>query len=404
MDWNFPRIPAYSRLIKISSLVAFTLTWLADLSALRVSPDRFGSPTTWLPVLVTGPLIVLAVLSTFRSPVLAKRVIGVVTLSLAVTAWSLFDRPDLAWWGALETCGLLFLVIRTTAHGWRPATAAAYTTVLGAAVLALPLRTESWSTFGAGGYVLTVALAVSVAVGCAVRALEFRRERAVHDVRQAERLALARDLHDLIAHHMTGIIVQANAGLTIQATAPDKVASILRNIVLAGTETLESTRRLVYVLREDDHAALRPGDLLIELADLVSAHSAAGSDDTPAQLDVTAAARAARLSPEAELSAQRLVREALTNVRRHAPGARTTVRLDVDTAWLYVTVTNTAPSGKAAHTGGRGGFGLLGLRERVEALDGSLRAGPVPHGGWQVEAALPLAPVAGPPGDQPSPG
>ncbi|MFB7493705.1 sensor histidine kinase [Streptomyces sp. NPDC056161] len=238
-------------------------------------------------------------------------------------------------------------------------------------------------------------LAVCIAAGCAAHALEVRRERAVHDVRQAERLALARDLHDLIAHHMTGIIVQANAALTIRATAPEKVDPILRTISRSGTETLESMRRLVRVLREDNHAALRPGDLLTELADLVSAHSADG-DDTPARLDVTAAARTAHLSPEVEVSVQRLVQEALTNVRRHAPGARATVHLDADRAGVRVTVTNTAPHRKAAApAGGCGGFGLLGLRERVEALDGTLDTGALPHGGWQVRAAFPAAAPAG---------
>ncbi|WP_405924321.1 sensor histidine kinase [Streptomyces sp. NBC_00035] len=391
MDWKLPLNPAGGRLIKISSLIAFTLTWFADFALLARGPDPFGSPTAWLPVIVTGPLIGLLALGMPRSADLAKRVTGAVTISLTVTVWSLIEPPTLHWWGALETCGLLFLTVHTTAHAWRPGRATAYTLALVAAILALPLRSRSWGAFLAGGYVLTIALAICIVIGCAIRALEVRRERAVHDVRQAERLALARDLHDLIAHHMTGIIVQANAALTIQATAPDKVDPILRTIARSGTETLESMRRLVHVLREDKHPALRPGDLLTELADLVSAHTAAGSD-TPARLEVTAAARTALLSPEIELTVQRLVQEALTNIRRHAPGARTTVHLDADRAWLHVTVTNTAPPHKAAApAGGRGGFGLLGLRERVEALDGTVRAGALPHGGWEVHAAVPLA-------------
>ncbi|WP_406354647.1 histidine kinase [Streptomyces sp. NBC_00658] len=236
MDWKLPLNPAGGRLIKISSLIAFTLTWFADFALLGRGPDPFGSPTTWLPVIVTGPLIGLLALGVPRSADLAKRVIGAVTISLAVTVWSLIEPPTLHWWGALETCGLLFLTVHTTAHAWRPGRATAYTLALVAAILALPLRSGSWGAFLAGGYVLTIALAICIVIGCAIRALEVRRERAVHDVRQAERLALARDLHDLIAHHMTGIIVQANAALTIQATAPDKVDPILRTIARSGTE------------------------------------------------------------------------------------------------------------------------------------------------------------------------
>lgn len=402
MDWKLPLNPAADgRLLRISSLTAFTLILVGDFAAARIAdPDPLKAPTAWLPVVVTGPLIGFAVLGLPRSFALGRRVVGAVAISLALTAWTLVDSADLQWWGALETCGLLFLTIRTTAHAWRPARAIAATVALCVAVLMLPVRSGSWSAFVAGGYILTVALAICVATGCALRAMELRRERAVHDVRQAERLALARDLHDLIAHHMTGIIVQANAAVTIQGTAPDQVDPLLRNIARSGTETLESMRRLVGVLREDNHAALRPGDLLTELADLVSAHCAHTTADTPdapdadasARLDVTAAARTARLSPEVEISVQRLVQEALTNVRRHAPGARATVRLDADPGWLRVTVTNTAaPHRSTTPAGGRGGFGLLGLRERVEALDGTLRTGALPHGGWQVEAAFPLA-------------
>ncbi|MFK0288744.1 sensor histidine kinase [Streptomyces sp. NPDC090499] len=415
MHWNLPRIPAGRRLITVSGLVAFTLTWGVDLAVFVTRPAPFGTPAGWLPVLVTGPLAALAAVGLPRSAALAavglprsvdlsRRVAGVVTLSVGVTVWSLVAPPEPRWWGALETCGLLFLTVRTAADIRRPATAVACTVALGVTILLLPLRAGSLGAFVVGGYILTVALAVCVAIGCALRSLEARRERAVRDVRQAERLALARDLHDLIAHHMTGIIVQANAALTIQTASPDRVPPILRNIAHSGTQTLDSMRRLVRVLREDDHTALRSGDLLTELADLVSTHSAAGGDDAPSRLDITAAARTSRLGPEIEITVQRLVQEALTNVRRHAPGAGTTVHLDTDGTGLLVTVTNTTPAHHAAApAGGRGGFGLLGVRERVEALDGTFRAGPVPHGGWQVQAVFPLATTAGATagGDQP---
>ncbi|WP_177262156.1 sensor histidine kinase [Streptomyces sp. cf124] len=391
MKWNLTRIPDATRLITISGLVAFALTWTVELATIVSRPEPFANASNWLPVLVSGPLIALAGSGLPRSIDLRGRIACAVLLSLTVTVWSLIAPPDPRWWGALESCGLFFLTVRAAADIRRPATALAYTAVLCATVLLLPLRAASLGVFVAGGYVLTVALAICVAIGCALRALESRRERAVRDVRQAERLAIARDLHDLIAHHMTGIIVQANAALTIQTTAPDQVPPLLRNIASSGTETLESMRRLVRVLREDNHAALRTGDLVTELADLVSAHCASGGDDTVARVEVAAAARTARLSPEVELAVQRLVQEALTNVRRHAPGARTTVQLDADSAGLLVDVTNTAPVRHAATpTGGRGGFGLLGVRERVEALDGTFRVGPVPHGGWQVHAVFPL--------------
>lgn len=123
---------------------------------------------------------------------------------------------------------------------------------------------------------------------------------------------------------MTGIIVRANAALSIQAAAPDKIEPILRNIAQTGAETLESMRRPVRVLREESNTPLRPGDLLTDLGELVSAHCAVASpgpgptETETARLEATAAARVVRLRPEVETSAHRVVQETLTNVRRHA--------------------------------------------------------------------------------------
>lgn len=328
-----------------------------------------ASGTAWLPAVATGPLIALAVLETPWSPSLDTCVAAVVSLSLALTAWSLIAPSTMAWWGVLETLGLLCMGLRTTAQSGRTAAAAAETVLISATVLLLPLRTGSWEAFTAGGYVLTVALAIFITLGYTIRALEARRERTAREVRHGERLALARDLHDLIAHHMTGIIVQANAALSIQAAAPDKIEPILRNIARSGAETLESTRRLVRVLREENNTPLRPGDLLTDLGELVSAHCAAASPGSgpteadTARLEATAAARVARLRPEVETSAHRLVQEALTNVRRHAPDAHTIVRLDADTERLRVTVTNTPPHRRAlTPAGGRAASACSGSK------------------------------------------
>lgn len=393
MDSRLPLSPGVRRFLLTSGAFAFVGAFLVDLSELAKAPDPFGTPGIWLPCLVTGPLSGLAVLETPWSPSLGKRVTAVVTVSLALTVWGLSQPLGHTLLSGLELCGLLLLTVRTTTRRGKATTAAVYTLPLVIATLLLPLRVQQWPQLVAGAYLMTVVVTVAVSIGCTIRALESRKERTAREVRQAERLSLARDLHDLIAHHMTGIIVQANAALTIHAAAPAKVEPILRNIVDSGTETLEATRRLVRVLRENDHGTMRPGDLLTELAELVAAHSVAcaGGDGT-ARLEATAAARTAHLAPEVEISVLRLVQEALTNVRRHAPGARTVVHLDAEPAWVRVTVTNTPSAHSAAKPiGGHGGYGLTGLRERVEALDGTLHTGPLPGGGWQVQAALPLA-------------
>ncbi|MBP8537631.1 histidine kinase [Streptomyces sp. MK37H] len=348
------------------------------------------APTTWLPVFVTGPLAALALPSARYPLPFPARALGVAAMSLTLSGLCLFVPVSGTDIGYLEAFALLFLIIRALAQVYPVRTMAWTVAALAVSMLMQALRTRTLDGFIAGSYMVTIMLSLGIAMGCVVRATEARRQRAVRDVRQAERLALARDLHDLIAHHMTGIIVQANAARTIHATASEKVEPALEAIVRSGTETLESMRRLVRVLREDGHQALRPGDLLAELGETVGEFSRHRPDAPAARLEASAAARASRFSPEAEATVLRVVREALTNVMRHAPGERVTVRLDADPEWLRVTVTNSArlrPTDPPA--GGRGGFGLIGLRERVEALDGTFWAGATGSGQWEVRTSLP---------------
>jgi signal transduction histidine kinase len=396
VDWKLPFSPGVRRLITAAALLALALTWVVDLVAV-FQPAQSGVPTRWLPVFVTGPLAVLALPDTRWSPSLTARSVGVAAMSAALTCVCLADPRPVNDWGLLEALALLFLIVRVLAETDSDRTTAWTVAALVAAVLALPLRGRTLSGLVAGQYVLTVALALSVLIGCSLRALETRRRRAVQDVRYAERLALARDLHDLIAHHMTGIIVQANAARTVHATAPEKVEPALEAIARSGTETLESMRRLVRVLREDDHQALRPGDLLSELGELVADFSRRQPDAPAARFEASATARTSRFGPEVETSVYRVVQEALTNVHRHAPGERVTVRLDADPDWLHVSVANSrAHRRTGGPAGGQSGLGLIGLRERIEALDGTFTAGAVHSGQWEVRASVPRFPADSP--------
>jgi signal transduction histidine kinase len=332
-------------------------------------------------------------------PSLTIRSVSVAVMSIALSCACLIVPQPASNWGILETFALLFLIVRVLAETQPVRTVAWTVAALVVSVLMLPLRDRMLSTFVGGGYVLTVALAMCVIIGCSIRALEARRLRAVKDVRHAERLALARDLHDLIAHHMTGIIVQAEAARTVHATAPEKVEPALEAISRSGSETLESMRRLVRVLREDNHQALRPTDLLSELGELIADFSRRQPGAPTARLEASAAARTSRFSPEVEMSVYRVAQEALTNVHRHAPGERVTVRLDADPEWLYVTVTNSGAGRRATSPAGGGsgsGLGLIGLRERVEALDGTFSAGPTDAGQWEVRAGVPRSPADSP--------
>ncbi|MFF6780079.1 histidine kinase [Streptomyces sp. NPDC012510] len=392
--------PMRRRALLAAGWILLGLLGLLDLFANGVPDARW---TSLLPT-VSGPLVCMALLSPARRPSVQVRAVLVAGGSLVLTAvMATWAGPDsVVTFGVLESVASLVLLSRVVGVVPRPRMGAVAAAALAVAIIAIPQRLlppdryyddESAIT---GSLVLTLCVGLALAWGLRARLTEEQRARDIAAVRQHQRLELAHDLHDFVAHHVTGIIVQANAALTLQHTAPEQVGPLLENISRSGSETLDSMRRLVRVLREDDHGGVRPGEVWGELARLVSVFS---EDETDVQLYVAAAARETRLAPEVETSVHRVVQEALTNVRRHAPGASVAVRVDVDGHRLRVEVRNTAPA--APHpgpVGGRGGFGLVGLRERVEAVEGTLTAVPTGDGGWRVTAVFPaLAPVAGSP-------
>lgn len=354
--------------------------WLLDL----VSSEPDGS---WLP-LVSGPLAV-AVLLVRGGPGIEARAAAAALASVGLTlALALGDVP-VGSWGLLESFALLALLTITTRTARLPA-GYVRCALLALAVAAAPVRTGFQSDAETFAFVLTVAAGGALALGGYLRSLDGRRALAVTSTQEEERRRIARDLHDFVAHHVTGIVVQAQAARAIRETSPEELDPLLAGIEKAGTETLESMRRLVHVLRAEPDATTRPADLLTELAALVAAHGDA------ATLEVSARVRAAALAPEVETSVHRVVQEALTNVTRHAPGADgIRVRVAVDEGQLVVEVSNgPSPQGRARDRtppGGRGGLGLIGLRERVATLGGDLEAGPLPNGGWRLRATLPAS-------------
>ncbi|MFD3503568.1 sensor histidine kinase [Streptomyces sp. NPDC058676] len=397
MEPDTPLSPAVRRAITVSLCGGLALVWLFDLVAYYDPQDRWSS---WLPM-VSGPLTAAALLIPAHRPGPAWRAGAAALGSLALTVGLCAYAPlTSGTWGLLETVALLVLLARTARRVERPATAVTLSVALAVAVIAMPLRGGTEDDFLFFSFVLTFAVGGAAGLGCYLRLLDARRARAVTSVRHNERLELARDLHDFVAHHVTGIIVHANAALVIQETSPEQIKPLLEGISRAGGETLDSMRRLVRVLREDDHRAARPGELPSELNRLVSEFAENGTD---AALYIAPEVSGLRLAPEVETSVHRVVQEALTNVRRHAHGADVVVRLDLDRHpggdRLRVEARNTAPQTRATvPTGGRGGFGLVGLRERVEAVEGSLTSGRTADGGWCVSAAFPvLAAVEGSP-------
>ncbi|GAA3798534.1 hypothetical protein GCM10022403_035400 [Streptomyces coacervatus] len=316
-------------------------------------------------------------------------------LSLLYTAAS-FIRHRIVPFGpgeiAVLLC-LLFIAVRHCTPRW-----AVISGVLAAgAVLLMPVRyyRTLWSGDEAPVYVLVGLVLVGLVGGLAayLRSVDYRRTVAVADTRREERLAIAADLHDFVAHHVTGILVQTQMTRMMAAAPPeqrgDGLDPVLAGIERAATEALASMRRTVGVLRDTtEQADRRPVGDLASIAELTDGFASPGgrvtlhrdpdaSDDLP---------------HEVQAAAFRVVQESLTNVRRHAADAtEITVALGYDGAALSVTVTDDGRGGAqlpaAAHGGG---FGLVGLRERVTALGGELRTGPRTTGpGWEVRALLP---------------
>ncbi|MFI6690261.1 sensor histidine kinase [Streptomyces sp. NPDC050433] len=383
-----PSSPVH-RALSVALYAVLAAVWLGDVVA---TGGLRTSERGWLLPLVSGPVAAVLLQLPYRWLSLERRAWAAACGSLVVTGvMALRDLKAGGGWGMLESACLLILIARTCRRAGRP-----YVTVaLGIAVLLGPVRLNNPGML-AGSYSLAFGVGAVVALGCFLRMQDRSQARAMDSVRQAERMELARDLHDFVAHHVTGIVVQANAGLAIRATAPEHIEPILESIQKSGMETLDSMRRLVRVLREVDGTPQRPGELFTELAGMVSGFSG-GEDGMDATLSVAAPARSARLAPEVELSVHRVVQESLTNARRHAPGTLVAVRVDAEDGQLRVEINNTPSAAPPAPSpvGGRGGFGMVGLQERVAAVEGLLEAGRTPDGGWRVVGVFPVLDMAG---------
>ncbi|CAM5248630.1 hypothetical protein STANM309S_05313 [Streptomyces tanashiensis] len=204
-----------------------------------------------------------------------------------------------------------------------------------------------------------------------------------------ERARIARELHDVVAHHMSVITVQADSAPYRIPQLPEAAREEFTSIAASARESLAEMRRLLSVLRSDGSEGERaPQPGLDRVQQLVEATVRAG---VPAELRL--AADLGEVPQAVDLSAYRIVQEALANVVRHAPGASTRVSVRADEGWLTVLVVN-GPSleeGSSVERGVPGtGHGLVGMRERVRLTGGSLDTGPLPDGGFRVAARLPL--------------
>ena len=208
------------------------------------------------------------------------------------------------------------------------------------------------------------------------------RDAAVEDqIALAERARIARELHDVVAHQMSMVAVQAETARLTTPGMPAEGQARLAEIGDTAREALTEMRRLLGVLRSDEGAQLAPQPGLDRVDELVSAARAGGSS-----VRLTMSGAPATLPPGVDLTAYRIVQEALSNARRHAPGADVEVTLGFGADRLAIRVRDHGPG----PAGDSDGHGLQGMRERVAMVGGSLHTGAAPGGGFAVEADLPV--------------
>jgi signal transduction histidine kinase len=221
--------------------------------------------------------------------------------------------------------------------------------------------------------------------------LERERDQQAELAAAAERARIAREMHDIVAHHLTVMTTLAEAAVAASSSSPEKATDVMRSVAATGRRALADTRRLLGVLRERDRtgagsaADLQPVPDLGQLDVLIEQVRSAGLDTT-----LELRGQAPDLPAGTQLAVYRLVQEALTNTLKHGgEGARASVRLSFVPGELRVDVNDDGAGSAAPATAGVGG-GLPGMRERIRAYGGDVQAGPRQPAGWAVSARLPL--------------
>ena len=317
--------------------------------------------------------------------------VGVLAITLAVSIW-----PGAA--GQARLIWIALIVAFFTAVQARQRTAAIAALVIGYVASIWPpwlIGTHGHATAGSA-VGLAILLLLLLAVAEVIRA-RGQRTAALEDSRQEElrrrageeRMRIARDLHDVVAHNISVINVQANTALHLMDRQPDRARSALTTINEVSGQALVELRSVLGVLRTVDEGAPRaPAPGLARLGDLADTATAAGL-----AVRVEESGQRVPLAADVDLTAYRIVQEALTNSARHSGGTNATIRIAYREDALVIEVDDDgvprAPARPSAQPRGTGS-GITGMTERAVALGGTLQAGPRPGGGFAVRARLPL--------------
>jgi len=335
----------------------------------------------WRPLVTVLALALMPALLWRRQRPLAAALVGWSVAGLLLVLQLSAHAGDLGLYSMMAVLILLYSLVRWGA-GREMVLGTGFVTVVVA--LGMYVSSAPWADVFGGSVLLL--LVVALAAVFRYRADLWHRQR--REIRNQERVALARELHDTVAHHVSAIAVQAQAGGVVAGIQPEKAAEVLAAIESEASRTLAEMRSMVRVLREEEEEAVAYAPQL-GVADLPAL---ARADATPT-VEVTLDGSLARLAGPVDAAVYRLAQESLTNAVRHARCA-TRVGIDVrregDAVRLRVSDDGQTEPGPAPEPG----FGLLGMTERAQLLGGSLSAGPGPEGGWVVEAVLPVEALA----------
>ncbi len=255
--------------------------------------------------------------------------------------------------------------------------------ILGVALIAVFItpamlaEQHTWlEVLGAGMFILFPA-----ALGATIRYQDIASRSANDRVRVEEREQLARELHDTVAHHVSAIAIQAQAGRALAATQPGAPLEVLEVIEETASRTLVEMRQIVTTLREDSPSVIAP------VATIEDIKSLAADKAYPLHVKVKFKGELDEISSAIQSTLFRLTQEALTNAARHAKAARN-VNVEVKVGSENVSLTVANDGDTILHLPSQG-LGLRGMSERVAILGGSIQAEPIKWGGWKVEATLP---------------
>jgi signal transduction histidine kinase len=366
--------------VLLSLLIQVPSTFITFSPGRRPELLHLSGVQFWFALVLTvlGPLVLLA-RRRFPGPVVAI-VAAAAGIDLFVVG------PD----NSAVYISLAFAIVSAITHDARVwAWISVGTAWIGSLVVSIILGT-SWSPFRIAATTLGILIVFGIGESSRTRSeriaqiTRIRSQRRQSEV-QAERVRIARELHDVLAHSLSQINVQAGVGLHLMDSQPDKARDALASIKETSKSALDEVRSVLGVLRAEggtpDEAPLVPESDLSRLEWLAASVSTQG-------VEVTVSGNPANVPQATQLAMFRIVQESLTNILRHAKATTAAVELGQKGGFYVVSITDNgtvpAPSGDTE------GRGLLGMRERAELLGGTLETGPADGGGFRVTARIPV--------------